>query len=227
MWRETVAQSTAPPSPCCTQGKWTFLCICYLLYTPPVSHCRPPAFISGISCTPPAFISGTLLYIFGGLFMYSLLPPSLLNFQIDFSCAISYMLLCYSSIAISNSTFDLSHQTAVSCQLYKVSVRNVHTAHRQWLPWKEFDSCQTLQPGMKQLQKDLPLRLNGTQDHPVQCACKHCSIFTRLPVGWWETRFKWLCIKVPFDSLDQWCCSWSNILVSQYLWYLRVPADRG
>ena len=143
MWRETVAQSTAPPSPCCTQGKWTFLCICYLLYTPPVSHCRPPAFISGISSTPPAFISGTLLYIFGGLFMYSLLPSSLLNFQINFSCAISYMLLCYSSIAISNSTFDLSHQTAVSCQLYKVSGRNVHTAHRQWLPWQEFDRCQT------------------------------------------------------------------------------------
>ena len=84
MWRETVAQSTAPPSSCCTQGKWTFLCICYLLYTPPVSHCRPPAFISGISSTPPAFISGTLLYIFGGLFMYSLLPSSLLNFQINF-----------------------------------------------------------------------------------------------------------------------------------------------
>ena len=71
-----------------------------------------PVHPSCISCIPPAFISGTLLYIFGGLFMYSLLPSSLLNFQIDFSCAISFMFLCYSSIAISNSTFDLSHQTA-------------------------------------------------------------------------------------------------------------------
>ena len=86
---------------------------------------------------------------------------------------------------------DLSPQTAVSCQLYKVSGRNVHTAHGQLLPWKEFDSCQTLQLGMNPLQKDLPIWLNGTQDHPVQCACKHCSIFTSLPVGWWETRLTW------------------------------------